>query len=67
MRRGCPRAPLVVLADAFRESEQSREELLLDSQRRGLKINPRLVIGDGTLGFWKALPQVYGSTPEQRC
>jgi transposase-like protein len=58
---------LVALADGFRESEQSWKELLLDLQRRGLKIDPELAIGDGALGFWKALPQVFGSTREQRC
>ena len=36
-------------------------------KKRGLKIDPKLAIGDGALGFWKALPQVFGSTREQRC
>jgi len=58
---------LVALSDGFRESEQSWKELLLDLKRRGLKIDPQLAIGDGALGFWKALPQVFGSTREQRC
>jgi transposase-like protein len=58
---------LVALSDGFRESEQSWKELLLDLKRRGLKIDPKLAIGDGALGFWKALPQVYGSTRAQRC
>jgi transposase-like protein len=58
---------LVALADGFRESEQSWKELLLDLKQRGLKIDPQLAIGDGALGFWKALPQVYGATREQRC
>ncbi|MGH8671465.1 MAG: IS256 family transposase [Burkholderiales bacterium] len=58
---------LVALADGFRESEQSWKELLLDLKRRGLKIDPKLAVGDGALGFWKALPQVFGSTREQRC
>ena len=58
---------LVALADGFRESEQSWKELLLDLQQRGLKIDPKLAIGDGALGFWKALPQVFGSTRAQRC
>ena len=34
---------------------------------RGLTIDPRLAIGDGALGFWKALPQVFGNTRTQRC
>lgn len=58
---------LVALADGFRESEQSWKELLLDLQARGLKVDPKLAVGDGALGFWKALPQVYGATREQRC
>ncbi len=58
---------LVALCDGFRESEQSRKEVLLDLKRCGLKIDPKFAIGDGALGFWKALPQVFGSTREQRC
>jgi transposase-like protein len=58
---------LVALSDGFRESEASWKELLLDLKRRGLKIDPKLAIGDGALGFWKALPQVYGTTRPQRC
>ncbi len=58
---------LVALADGFRESEQSWKEVLQDMKARGLKIDPKLAVGDGALGFWKALPQVYGATREQRC
>ena len=58
---------LVALSDGFRESEQSWKEVLLDLKRRGLKHDPQLAIGDGALGFWKALPQVFGATREQRC
>jgi putative transposase len=61
------RKELVVLTDGFRESEQSWKEVLLDLKRRGLTIDPRLAIGDGALGFWKALPQVFGETRIQRC
>ena len=42
-------------------------EVLLDLKRRGLGIGPELVTGDGALGFWKALRQVYGAAREQRC
>ncbi len=56
----------VALADGFRESEQSWQEVLMDLKRRGLKIDPKLAVGEGALGFWKALPQVLGSTREQR-
>ena len=58
---------LVAMADGYRESEQSWKELLLDLKQRGLVIEPKLAIGDGALGFWKALPQVFGSTRSQRC
>ena len=61
------RKELVALADGFRESEQSWKEVLLGLKKRGLKIDPKLAIGDGALGFWKALPQVFGATREQRC
>jgi putative transposase len=49
------------------ESEESWKELLLDLKRRGLEIDPKLATGDGSLGFWKALPQVFGTTRAQRC
>ncbi len=58
---------LVAIADGYRESEQSWKELLLDVKARGLKEDPKLAIGDGALGFWKALPQVFPTTREQRC
>jgi putative transposase len=58
---------LVALCDGYRESEQSWKEVLLDLQARGLKIEPELAIGDGALGFWKALPQLFGKTRAQRC
>ena len=61
------RKELVVLADGFRESEQSWKEVLLDLKCRGFTIDPKLAIGDGALGFWKALPQVFGETRAQRC
>jgi transposase-like protein len=37
-------------------------EVLLDLKARGLKADPKLATGDGALGFWKALPQVFGHT-----
>ena len=40
---------------------------MLDLQHRGLKTAPDLAIGDGALGFWNALREVFGSTKEQRC
>jgi len=58
---------LLAIADGLRESEQSWKELLLDVKSRGLNVDPKLAIGDGALGFWKALPQVFASTRMQRC
>jgi transposase-like protein len=58
---------LVAVTDGYRESEQSWREVLLDMKARGLSIDPKLAIGDGALGFWKALPQVFGATKMQRC
>ncbi len=48
--------------DGFRESTQSWREVLLDLERRGLKQDPKLAIGDGALGFWTALREVFAST-----
>jgi putative transposase len=58
---------LIALSDGYRESEQSWKELLLDCKARGLEIEPHLAIGDGALGFWKAMRQVWDTTREQRC
>ena len=58
---------LIAIADGYRESEQSWKELLLDVKARGLEVEPSLAIGDGALGFWKAMRQVWDTTKEQRC
>jgi transposase-like protein len=58
---------LVALEGGFRESEQSWIEVLVDIKRRGMQISPELAIGDGSLGFWKALSKVYDTTRWQRC
>jgi putative transposase len=58
---------LIAIADGYRESEQSWKELLLDCKARGLEVEPALAIGDGALGFWKAMRQVWDTTKEQRC
>ena len=61
------RKELLAMTDGFRESTQSWRELLLDLKRRGLKQDPKLAIGDGALGFWTALREVFATTQEQRC
>lgn len=58
---------LLGIADGYRESEESWKELLLNLKQRGLTVDPKLATGDGGLGFWKALPQVFGTTRAQRC
>jgi len=58
---------LIAIADGYRESDQSWRELLLDCKARGLEVEPHLAIGDGALGFWKAMRQVWDTTQEQRC
>jgi transposase-like protein len=61
------RKELIAVVDGFRESEQSWKALLLDVKSRGLVVDPKLATGDGALGFWKAIAQVYPKTREQRC
>ena len=61
------RKELIAMIDGQRESEQSWVELLLDAKSRGLIDAPMLATGDGALGFWKALRQVFPSTRHQRC
>jgi putative transposase len=58
---------LVGLADGLRESAHSWRDLLLDLKRRGLSSGPQLAVGDGALGFWKALDEVWPTTRVQRC
>jgi transposase-like protein len=57
---------LVALDDGVRESTQSWRELLLDATSRGLSA-PQLAIGDGALGFWGAINEVFPTTRHQRC
>jgi transposase-like protein len=57
---------LVALADGFRESTGSWADLLRDAKRRGMRA-PVLAVGDGALGFWGALREVFPETKEQRC
>ncbi|AGF61046.1 putative transposase [Streptomyces hygroscopicus subsp. jinggangensis TL01] len=57
---------LVALKDGYRESGESWADLLRDCARRGMRA-PVLAVGDGALGFWKALAEVFPETREQRC
>jgi len=57
---------LVAVGDGFRESTESWAEVLRDLKRRGMRA-PMLAIGDGALGFWGALREVFPETREQRC
>jgi transposase-like protein len=61
------RKELIGLADGYRESEQSWLELLRDLQGRGLRIDPKLAVADGALGFWAACRKLWPTTREQRC
>ncbi len=58
---------LIAVVAGRRESEESWKEVLLDLHNRGLVHAPMLAIGDGALGFWKALKQVFPTTRTQRC
>ena len=58
---------LVGFQTGVRENAQSWRELLIDIKQRGLEIAPDLAVGDGALGFWKAIEQVFPSTRHQRC
>jgi putative transposase len=60
------RKELIALADGFRESTESWADLLRSCKRRGMKA-PVLAVGDGALGFWAALREVFPDTREQRC
>ena len=56
----------LAIDDGYRESAQSWKEVLENLKSRGMN-QPKLAIGDGALGFWKALQEVFGETRAQRC
>lgn len=58
---------LIAVEDGHRESEASWLELLTGLRERGLTQGPKLAVGDGALGFWKALSKLYPDTAHQRC
>ena len=61
------RKELVGFQVGVRESAQSWRELLVDIKARGLSAPPEIAVGDGAIGFWKALDEVYPGTRHQRC
>jgi putative transposase len=61
------RKELLAITEGYRESADSWRELLLDAKQRGLTTSPKIATGDGALGFWTALREVYSATREQRC
>jgi putative transposase len=60
------RKELAAITDGYRESTESWADLLRSCRRRGMTA-PVLAVGDGALGFWKALREVFPATREQRC
>lgn len=58
---------LVGFQVGVRESAQSWRELLVDIKARGLNVPPEIAVGDGAMGFWKALDEVFPGTHHQRC
>jgi len=58
---------LVGIYDGHRESKLSWKEALIDLREKGMTISPSLAVGDGALGFWAALREVFPETQEQRC
>ena len=58
---------LVGFQVGVRESAQSWRELLVDIKKRGLEVPPEIAVGDGAMGFWKALDEVFPGTRHQRC
>jgi len=57
----------LAIEEGFRESKQSWKALLLSLRDRGLKTPPKLGVGDGAMGFWAALAEVFPTTRAQRC
>jgi transposase-like protein len=58
---------LIGFQTGVRESAQSWKELLVDLKARGLSIAPEVAVGDGALGFWRALDEAFPTTRHQRC
>ena len=61
------RKELIAVVDGYRECAASWKEVLVGLKARGLQHAPRLAIGDGSLGFWAAVNEVWPETQQQRC
>lgn len=57
----------VAIGDGYRESKESWKEVLLGLKDRGLQAGPLLAVGDGAMGFWAAMEEVFPQTAHQRC
>ncbi len=57
----------VAIGDGYRESKESWKAVLLDLKHRGLQTGPLLAVGDGAMGFWAAMEEVFPQTAHQRC
>ena len=58
---------LIAVSDGYRESAESWADVLLDLKQRGLQADPKVAVGDGALGFWKAVAKYWPETKGQRC
>ena len=63
---GCGEKHFLAIEEGVRESTQSWREVLLGLKARGMN-TPKLAIGDGAMGFWAALDEIYPETRHQRC
>lgn len=61
------RKHFLAIEEGYRESTESWKALLLSLRDRGLRVAPKLAVGDGAMGFWAALAEVFPTTLEQRC
>lgn len=57
----------VAIGDGYRESKDSWKEVLLELKQHGLQAGPLLAVGDGAMGFWAAMEEVFPQTGHQRC
>jgi transposase-like protein len=55
------------IEDGVRESSQSWREVLLNLKERGIHVAPQAALGDGALGFWVAVEEIFPTTRKQRC